>query len=654
MPVNEVGNAKILSPERALAHPAALLLLVSVFCSLFFNQQHSQWLGFSGLVLLGGLLVALVCRSFWPPRLYGPTMPLVWGFWLCWVVAGWFSPVDYVSETTIWSMVSLPLAATTVFWLGRFRNRFWFSFHNGLTLLVLALALFGCYQFFVEIQPPRATFINKNNFAALQMLVLLLALGRYLGLGAPGLMRLYGGFLLFSVLILSYVIGLIGSRGALMALLCGVVFILVAGWIWRLPPRRLAAAFGMVFIGLLLANLTNMGELGQRIASLQSPFEVGSGAKRVIIWSASVEMLERALPFGIGPGLYWLLYPQYRQPADTDGGFYVHNDYLQFVIEAGPAALVLFLLLAATATFRAFRVARDQSLALSTRMEVMTLLAALSALVGHSLLTFNLYLVPILIVAGAILGRLALLTGTPGPEGKQRPGLARSTGAVLVVLLVVSSAVFYAKAIGAGLALDAAMKAGGQDRWNEAATHYRRAIDLWEDVDVYHYSYAWALFELVRDEGVEPEGRELDRVFSRLDQAQSLNLYRPQPYFLRGRIYEVVGLPEAGRQRTLDAIVEQYEAALELDPRYLDARFRLARVLLSHNRIEQGVEMLEAGLKWPYPPTELSQKYYRLAAEMRRILGDQPGYLELLERSRAVEERLASQRARASVTSGLF
>lgn len=642
-----VGNLEY-GRSKWLTWCAVPLLLIAFLASLLFNQQHSEWLGIAGLVLMATFLLAFIHWSFSDSLNANAPLILVWGFWLCWMLASWFSPVQYVSETTLWSMVVLPVSATATFWLIQYGKAFWPYFYHALTLIVLLMAFHGCYQFFVEYQPPRATFINKNNFAALQMLVLLLTLGRYLTLDDRGSRSVYPGFLLLVLLVLSYVIGLIGSRGALLALMCGVIFILIAGRVWQLSGRRLGAALGIIVVGLLIANLTNMGELGQRIASLQSPFEVGSGAKRVIIWSGSVEMLGQAMPLGIGPGLYWLLYPQYRLPDDTDGGFYVHNDYLQFVIEAGPAALVLFVLLAAVITLRAFRLARQQSVSVLVRMETMTLLASLSALTGHSLLTFNLYMVPILLVVGAIIGRLAFLLAINEAQSRLRRPARKSVVLFMgvAVLLVWSSAVFYTKAIGGGYALKAAMYSAGSNQWQSAAKSYQKAISFWDEVDVYHYSYAWALFESGKNPTGVPDEEKVKEALAQLNIAQELNPYRPQPYFLRGRIYEAIRLPGDDDEEQLEAIVDQYEQAMALDPRYLDARFRLARLLLGRNRIEQGVAVLEGGLIWPYPNSELKQQFYRLTAEMRRILGDQEGYAELIERSRAVATGLARQAER--------
>ena len=80
------------------------------------------------------------------------------------------------------------------------------------------------------------------------------------------------------------------------------------------------------------------------------------------------------------------------------------------------------------------------------------------------------------------------------------------------------------------------------------------------------------------------------------------------------------------------------------DPFYLEARFRLARLMLEDNRLKEGLAVLEGGIEKSYESNSLTQNYFRLTAEMRRILGDDQGYRELLEEVEKVKRRIEKKR----------
>jgi O-antigen ligase len=634
---------------------AVVFWLFALSLSLGFNQQYSEWLGGAGIALMCFFGLSSLRQNL----AWNLSLIALWGFWLCWLVAAWLSPVGYISETALWSMVALPICATATYWLVRSQPAIWSFFFAGLLVFGLALAFYGCYQYFVELQLPRGTFINKNNFAALLMMVLLVSIGRYILNFSRQKSWFYSLAVLASVFILSFVIGLIESRGATLALTCGMFFILVAGFALFDEKRRVLTAIGVSLIGLLLATAVGLDVFGGEVASLPSPFELSDDNGRFAIWAGAVDMLSDVLPFGIGPGLFWLVYPQFRLPEDASGGFYVHNDYLQFLIEAGPAAPLVFLIVAALITFQVFRLALVSEIDSRLKLEAMVLFAAISALAGHSMLTFNLYLLPILIVAGTLTGRLFILLESggahmPADSSSNARGWKNGLTRLLSLVVLGFSVLFYIKAVGGGMAFNEAIKLSNAEKWNESTKYYQKAISFWPGVDVYHYSHAWSLFEKKRAEVVAPKGDDFIDALRLLDIAEELNPYRPQPHFLRARIFEVIANKQKDGVAVLDSATDDYRDALELDPLYLDARFRLARILLNQNKVEQGLEVLERGLVWSYEDSQVKQQYYRLTAEIRRILGDNEGYAELIERSRRVADALRRKAIKKSERKNFF
>jgi hypothetical protein len=97
----------------------------------------------------------------------------------------------------------------------------------------------------------------------------------------------------------------------------------------------------IVLTSYLLANILQNGEVGARLGTLAKLGSADDG--RFLIWERAWQMLMDAPWWGIGLGTYWLHWPPYRNPLDSSGGFYVHNDYLQIWIETGLPGLLLLL-----------------------------------------------------------------------------------------------------------------------------------------------------------------------------------------------------------------------------------------------------------------------------------------------------------------------
>lgn len=620
------------------------LLSAGLFLSLYFNQQYSQFLGASGLFLLGCFGgVAWFIRRGRPPFM----LWVVVVFWLWWWLVAQFSQVSYASDTTVWMLFSLPLASISAWGLSVHDRKFKARYQIITACFGFGLAVYACYQFFWLEQAPSATFINKNNFAALEVMLLLLLMGSCFAEPIEKTASLPSAkiFLrLVLIVFLAFVIGLVASLGALLALTIGVVLLIAGAWFLGTRLTRIIALVIAVLSGLLAASLIQTAAFGQKFAVLQAPFESSSGGSRLLIWSGSVEMLGGAFWTGIGPGLYWLLYPKYRLPGDASDGFYAHNDYLQFAIEAGMPGLLLFIALIGVVCWQAFRFFRQTEVSRDRRLEALTLLVGLTAVCLHSLVTFNLYLMPILIVSGIFLGRLAWLTATQCSVIKPCLPTTRWLPVLLVGLTVLVPVSFYGRAIGGGLSLTEAMTASTEKRWQDAANEFQQAITYWPEVDFYYYSLAWVLVQTTG--GLEFKAREarIEQALAYLETSKSLNPYRSQAHTVEARIREQLARHTGEND---DAqIATAYAAALERDPQNLSARFFYARFLLGNNQIDEGVEMLEGGLKWFFENSALKLNYFRLTAEMRKIRGDVQGYREMMEQVAIVGEKLQPKQVR--------
>jgi O-antigen ligase len=140
-----------------------------------------------------------------------------------------------------------------------------------------------------------------------------------------------------------------------------------------------AAAVGIVIVGVFI--FANAG-LGERLA-----FDM---TERWARSSAAFEQLESNPVFGIGPGPLWLTW---QTGTRTVGGWHVHNEYVQILVQLGivGGVLVLFVL------FSAGRMITRYSRALSWEY-----LGGLLALAVHSAFDF-LWHIPVIPLLGALL-----------------------------------------------------------------------------------------------------------------------------------------------------------------------------------------------------------------------------------------------------------
>lgn len=632
-PTTRQAAEKTARLANAIALALSLLVSATLVSSLFYNQQSSFYLGLSGLTLAMGLLVTLLFSCHEPVRRWSPILLLTVAFWLWFLIRSQWSEVRYASDAAVWTLFALPACALLSFWLSQ-RTLFWRYCQIMLVVITTCLTLYALYQYFALHERPRGTFINRNNFAAMLSIMVVLAMGWLIqDRKEKATLVLTLSF----ILLLTFVIGLIGSRGVFLALAAAFGILLLGCFKTHVSKRPWCYGLGATISGLVAANLLDQGAVGARINTLAAPFEAGSD--RFIIWTSSLDMAAEVPWYGIGPGLYWLFWPQYRNPMDSSAGFYVHNDYLQFFIESGWPALVLLVALFAAVLIQTVRFCMSTHTPTRKVLEATALFAALFMVTAHSLLTFNLYLMPLLIVTGLVLGRLCWLTSDTYPHKEsevQPPSLSRFTPIVLAIALL-APAHFYLKAIGGGLHIERALTAIEQNELAVASSALVSAQRRWPEVDFYYYVHAWVLGQQHEAEQGENAIALHEHALSQLDKAETLNPFRPQTHYIRGRLLQdrVSGVSQ-------QLIYDSYKKALSLDPRYLDARFFLARIKLANNEIEAGVGLLEEGIDWHYPITELTLNYYRLTAELRRILGDQDGYQDLMHRIEDLRPRLTA------------
>jgi O-antigen ligase len=624
----------------ATAILSAVLLALALVSSLLFNNLNHTYLGVAGFAFL--FFIGLVLwQGRWLPwsKTLAPLVLLLL-FWLWTGISALFGKVDYVGLITFLTFAALPLTAWAVVALA-WTQRFSGATLSFLVVTVSVLAVYACVQFFWFETRPTATFLNRNNFAAFQIPVILLAMVGTLNSRFSIPARWLCGL---TMVLLSFMVGLIGSRGALLSLIVGSLMTLSAMLYLSWSRKSAAAVLLLMLASLVAANLAGSGNLGKRVLSVSDP--MSAGKDRFAIWEGALNLAQDSPWYGFGPGTYFLTYPQYRLDSDRSTGFYVHNDYLQLWAEAGWPAVALLGSGALLAFYFTLAFLSHQRARAIDRALAFALISGIAAVMAHSLLTFNLYLLPILIELGLLFGLLAVLTrerpslaGSMPKPGNRLPIMLRL---ILIVALIIPGAEL-TRLIKGTYHFDASIKAIKNGESLKGIDQLSAAVDWWPDVDLYHYTLAWQKIQQASRSFGGPRKQLLSEALSDLEQAQALNPYRPQPHVIRAMLFKLY--PEfAPTNDNLAAAEQELRLAMDKDPFYLDARFRLARLLLEQNRLDEGLAILEAGLGKHYETNNLSLNYYRLTAEMRRIMGDAEGYKELLEEVEKVGRRMERKR----------
>lgn len=614
--------------------PGALLVAGALGLAVFYHGPQ--------IPLLAGaesLLVIWLALSFAQSYAHGVRIPLtpvsatITAFWLWLGVSLTWSKVPVTSVINFWWVGSIALT----FWayvLSPQRERVWYYASRFALIGALVLCVHALTQLFLWRLPPRATFVNIHSFAALVMLVAL-SLGGYFLIAwhkRSGVKVLYA--LAGSLFLLFFTIATTEGRGTALSILTALC-LLAALAVRVVGIKPVSALAGLVLAAYGVANLILHGGFAAgRLATLVDP--ASAGVPRFMIWAGSWELLTANPWWGIGLGTYYLAWPPFRHPDDATLGFFVHNDYLQIWIEAGLPALLLLLAVYVSVLVMLVRVWRRARANADMRLEVLGLFAGLLAVAAHSFVDFNLYILPISIAAGVVLGRFHERAGEvlrPRVHALRMPRLtpvAYRTFTVLIALFPLSYFVslglsdhFYRR----GFAL------AGQVRLPEADNAFvwaERLLPGDDKVLTMHADlYRRVLQQLPPERGAERQAL-YEASSAMLEEAHSANPYRPLVLAARARLLqENPDLAGVGWRARVEA---SYRKALALDPRFITARTAYARFLLEASREADAYRVLRDGIRYWYYPAESVLAYYGLAEQMARRVGADADLAAIRER----------------------
>lgn len=615
----------------------ATLFIAALLPALFFKGPQIELFALAQIFLMLWLWRTLL--KAYPAGLQVPVTPMALLIALFWVYLGvslLWSRAPGVSTMNFWWMGSFAL----VFWLYTLdeeRARLWPRAAVVVLLIALALVLVSFYQVYVLELQARSIFETRNTHAAFLNLAAFPAAAYFLLLlRAPVSRQALGLAVMLYALFLS--VFLTAGRGAMLSLALAVV-VLVALSARHVPWRAVAALVALLAAAFLSSQVSH-GELAERAATLvEDP-------GRLTIWRAAWEMLGDAPWLGIGLGLFYLAYPPYRPAADGSAGFFAHNDYLQLWIEAGLPGLLLLLGVLAAVLWTFVRAWRSADLSPAARLEMAGLFCGLLTVATHSLVDFNLYILPIMMVAGLALGRLHELAVGAHPSRVFTFKPARFLGArafpVLVTLLMLFPLSYFFALGLANSYYDKALWLARQGKLEEASRSLALAHRLAPADERMLITHA-DLFRhvLARLPATAAADRQAvyDDALRFLDEAQALNPLRGLPRLIRAQILREN--PALAGPDWFEKSLAACRQALALDPLMYRARTVAAELLLDRGRLAEALQLLDEGATYSYAETPELIAFYRLTARLRREAGRMEEAAALEEKAMALEARFA-------------
>jgi len=291
------------------------------------------------------------------------------------------------------------------------------------------------------------SFINRNHLAGFLAVIICLGLGYAWALARTGSSvsrgdgqgpggRVMGG--LVCILALAVMMaGLLStaSRGGVIALLCGVVFMLIMAVSRSVTSRK---SFVVVVVLALVAVYVAYAA-SARVVERFAYFDRGLEGRLAIARAACA--MGRDYPVaGSGLGTFQFVFPRYQTESFAALYDYAHNDWLQLVAETGGVGLGIVLV--STATFLVmllfqWRRRRDPvSVGLGLGG-----CGAFVAIAVHALSEFNLHIPAVMLllaVIAAITGNVLFVRGSAGREYRPQRGVPvpRAVAVLMVALFV--------------------------------------------------------------------------------------------------------------------------------------------------------------------------------------------------------------------------
>lgn len=258
-------------------------------------------------------------------------------------------------------------------------------------------------------------FANRNHMATLLLAAIPFAAAIYVAAKATMKQRQKAfAMLAFGVGGMLLLVAGIALNASLAALALAVPVIALSGLLVLPAGSRTARMLGL-FAGVAFAAAV----VAISSSSIRTELAGGAGSasfhSRAEIWSITGRAIADSFPAGTGVGTFRQVYALHEAPASVTNTYvnHAHNDYLEIVLEAGLAGLLLLAAFLAWWALQAVRVWRTPSTSPFARAATI----ASAAILAHSSVDYPLRSAAIAAVFAACLGLMAVAGRQSGSGG---------------------------------------------------------------------------------------------------------------------------------------------------------------------------------------------------------------------------------------------
>jgi len=360
------------------------------------------------------------------------------------------------------------------------------------------IAIIGIRQYYIR-DRVISTLGNENFLAAYIAMTILLCIGylyRFLQnekkkdkqyLRATALGAGIAGLLTFiTVLYFTH------SRGAWLGLTAGMISFIIIAYI---PPgKRILTSLFVILTAVILSSCP----AGIRFITKQ----FGNGV-RMPIWEGTISMICAHPWLGCGKGAYFIFYPRFRHidywlsSHPTNLTIHAHNEFLQIWSETGIIGLIIFLGIIITVLWIAVKKIDMWKNDPSRRYLMIGMASSVICLLTHNLVSNNLQMpssaISLWLVFGLIIGMASNYPVSPAQKSVRRfkPLIFLALTPIMVII------VWYILAMPmiSQYLFRQAWRERGENRWPQAVTKYRKAVE-WNPYDTeLHYRLAYAYIQ---------------------------------------------------------------------------------------------------------------------------------------------------------------
>lgn len=499
------------------------------------------------------------------------------------------------------------------------RGKTWFFVvaGAGYVLFAVAILLHEFTRFFMDPDPlfrAQWPFADANAFAGF----LLPGFFAALGLMLAGKNRMQSNMGLALAVLTAAGMLATGSRGGLVALGAALVIFVILSWPQIRHHKRCVLAFmGSVAVLIIVASLLGVMpkyNAGERIVDTLTGVEPLLWT-RPEIWAGAWQIAKDHFWIGTGIGTFYLYFPAANPGDYSSAGRMAHNDPLQFWVEMGVLAPLLFygfIIAACAVTFRALKnVAADNS----ARIRIIAPFCALGALAIHAQVNFPFYIPSTLMLAGVFLGYWFMqVRGVLSGAGAALPQEHRQI--LKIMLIVPLLAVSYGFMILQSSHIvfmqgDARGQAGDLDGFVRDINKASRMAGR-KNAEALLMAARVKATALQAQGGIARAGAgELYKeTAALLDEAEALNPRLAGAAHTRGLLLvsgRLLGLEGEGSPE------EFFLKALALEPMYFPARVELARYYMRKHDKARAFAVLEEGWKW-VDAANVPDEYFEMLA----------------------------------------